>query len=325
MKTLKELGMSTEILRAIEENGLDMPFPIQEKAIPFILRGNDVIGHAHTGTGKTAAFSLPATRPSTSPDCSTHKRIAVQITIEVNKLSKYSNIKAASIYGGQNISLQLDQLKKGVQIVVATPGRLFDHLKRGSIQPATKQRTQRLAADLKQEGFKAITIHGDLSQKEISQCTGLRRGITDIAARGIDVPAVGHLINYNIPEDPLIYFHRIGKTARAGSTGRAISLVSQDRVDNFGRILRQTQHSITKLNEEMGISVPIVRQQQQRRRYHTTSYHARQRYGGSSTSRVNFGDSTGYGDRRHTRSNGSIYRVGSGGAWSRRGKFEKTK
>lgn len=323
--------MSTEILRAIEENGFDMPFPIQENAIPFILRGNDVIGQAHTGTGKKAAFSLPILSrlkrhgPVQALIVVPTRELAVQITIEVNKLSKYSNIKAASIYGGQNISLQLDQLKKGVQIVVATPGRLIDHLKRGSIQPATKQRTQRLAADLKQEGFKAITIHGDLSQKEISQCTGLRRGITDIAARGIDVPAVGHLINYNIPEDPLIYFHRIGRTARAGSTGRAISLVSQDRVDNFGRILRQTQHSIRKLNEEMGISVPIVRQQQQRRRYHTISYHARQRYGGSSTSRVNFGDSTGYGDRRHTSSNGNIYRVGTGGAWSRLGKFEKTK
>lgn len=224
--------MSTEILRAIEENGFDMPFPIQEKSITFILRGNDVIGQVHTGTGKTAAFSLPILSrlkqhgPVQALIVVPTRELAVQITIEVNKLSKYSNIKPASIYGGQNISLQLDQLKKGVQIVVATHGRLIDHLKRGSIQPATKQRTQRLAADL------------DLSQKEISQCTGLRRGITDIAAGGIDVPAVGHLINYDIPEDPLISFHRIGRTARAGSTGRAILLVSQDRVDNFGRILR---------------------------------------------------------------------------------------
>jgi len=427
--------MSTEILRALEENGFDMPFPIQETAIPFILRGIDVIGQAHTGTGKTAAFSLPILSrlkrhgPVQALIVVPTRELAVQITIEINKFAKYSYIKAASIYGGQSINLQLDQLRRGVQIVVATPGRLIDHLKRGSIQlddvgfvvldeadrmldmgfiddikfilfyvsedrqtclfsatmppeilrlaqdymkepqeirlneeelsldtidqsylivhekekfkhlchfiknrdqkqtivfAATKQRTQRLAAELKQEGFKAITIHGDLSQKQRDIAMyRFKKGnedilvATDIAARGIDVPAIGHVINYDIPEDPLMYFHRIGRTARAGATGRAISLVSQDRVENFGRILRQTQHSIRKLNEEMGISVPIVRQQK-RRRYHTTSYHPRHGYGGSSTSRANFGYRRGYGDRRHTSSNGNSYRGGSGGAWGRR-------
>src|SRR2546425_3652822 len=427
--------MSTEILRALEENGYEMPFPIQESAIPFILRGIDVIGQAHTGTGKTAAFSLPILRrlkrygPVQVLIVVPTRELAVQITIEINKFAKYSNIKAASIYGGQSINLQLDQLKRGVQIVVATPGRLIDHLKRGTIQlddvrfvvldeadrmldmgfiedikfilfyvtedrqtclfsatmpqeilrlaqdymkepkeirlneeelsldtiaqsylivherekfkhlcnfiknrdkkqtivfAATKQRTQRLANDLKQEGFRAITIHGDLSQKQRDIAMyRFKNGnedilvATDIAARGIDVPAVGHVINYDIPEDPLIYFHRIGRTARAGATGKAISLVSQDRIDNFGRILRQTQHSIRKLNEEMGISVPIVRQQK-RRRYNTTSYQPRHGYGGSSTSRANFGYRRGYGDRRHTSSNGNSYRGGSGGAWGRR-------
>jgi ATP-dependent RNA helicase DeaD len=435
--------MSAEILRALEDNGFDMPFPIQETAIPFILRGIDVIGQAHTGTGKTAAFSLPILSrlkrhgPVQALIVVPTRELAVQITIEINKFAKYSNIKAASIYGGQSINLQLDQLKRGVQIVVATPGRLIDHLKRGTIQlddvsfvvldeadrmldmgfiddikfilfyvsedrqtclfsatmppeilrlaqeymkdpqeirlneeelsldtidqsylivhekekfkhlchfiknrdqkqtivfAATKQRTQRLAAELKQEGFKAITIHGDLSQKQRDIAMyRFKKGnedilvATDIAARGIDVPAIGHVINYDIPEDPLMYFHRIGRTARAGATGRAISLVSQDRVENFGRILRQTQQNIRKLNEEMGISVPIIRQQQQRRRYHTTSYQPRQGYGGSSMSRANFGYRRGCGDRRHTSSNGNSYRGGSGGAWGRRDKFEKTR
>ena len=349
-------------------------------------------------------------------------------------MQSISTLKAASIYGGQSINLQLDQLKRGVQIVVATPGRLIDHLKRGSIQlddvrfvvldeadrmldmgfiddikfilfyvsedrqtclfsatmppeilrlahdymkepqeirlneeelsldtidqsylivhdkekfkhlcnfirkrdhkqtivfAATKQRTQRLGAELKQEGFKAITIHGDLSQKQRDIAMyRFKKGnedilvATDIAARGIDVPAIGHVINYDIPEDPLMYFHRIGRTARAGGTGRAISLVSQDRVENFGRILRQTQHHIRKLNEEMGISVPVVREQQQRRQYHTTSYQPRQGYGGSSRSRAGYGYRRGYGDRRPMSSNGNSYR---GGAWGRRGKFEKTR
>ena len=132
--------MSTEILRALEENGYEMPFPIQESAIPFILRGIDVIGQAHTGTGKTAAFSLPILSrlkrhgPVQALIVVPTRELAVQITIEINKFAKYSNIKAASIYGGQSINLQLDQLRRGVQIVVATPGRLIDHLKRGSIQ-----------------------------------------------------------------------------------------------------------------------------------------------------------------------------------------------
>ncbi len=435
--------MSTEIVRALDENGFDMPFPIQETAIPFILKGIDVIGQAHTGTGKTAAFSLPILSrlkrngPVQALIIAPTRELAVQITTEINKFAKYINIKAASIYGGQSIKLQLDQLKRGVQIVVATPGRLIDHLKRGSIQldavrfvvldeadrmldmgfiddikfilfyvsedretclfsatmppeilrlaqdymkepreirlneeelsldtidqsylivpekekykhlcnfirkrdhkqtivfAATKQRTQRLAAELKQEGFKAITIHGDLSQKQRDIAMyRFKKGnedilvATDIAARGIDVPAIGHVINYDIPEDPLMYFHRIGRTARAGATGRAISLVSQDRVENFGRILRQTQHRIRKLNEEMGISVPVVRQQQQRRRYHSSSYQPRQGYGGGSRSRASFGYRRGYGDRRHTSSNGNSYRGSSSDAWGRRGKFEKTR
>jgi ATP-dependent RNA helicase DeaD len=128
---------------------------------------------------------------------------------------------------------------------------------------ATKQRTQRLAVQLKQEGFKAITIHGDLSQKQRDRAMyrfkSGREDIlvaTDIAARGIDVLAVGHVINYDIPEDPLIYFHRIGRTARAGGTGKAISLVSHNRIEDFERILRHTLHPIRKLNEEMGVELP---------------------------------------------------------------------
>src|SRR5437870_10734026 len=416
-KTFEELGLSAQLLRALSENGFEAPFPIQEAAIPLVLEGKDVVGQAHTGTGKTAAFGLPILQ-KIKPDgpvqaliLAPTRELAVQVTTEINRFARYIGTKAVAIYGGQSINMQLDRLRHGVQIVVATPGRLIDHIKQGSIilddvkfvvldeadrmldmgfiedikfilfyvsedrqtclfsatmppeilrlaqdymkEPqeirlneeelsldtidqsylivhekekfkhlchfiknrdqkqtivfaATKQRTQRLSAELKQEGFKAVTIHGDLSQKQRDIAMyRFKRGnedilvATDIAARGIDVPAIGHVINYDIPEDPLMYFHRIGRTARAGATGRAISLVSQDRVENFGRILRQTQHSTRKLNEEMGISVPIVRQRQ-RPRYHTTSYQPRHGYIGSSTSRANFGYRRGYGDRRHT-------------------------
>jgi len=404
--------MSAEILQALKEHKFDTPFPIQEAAIPIILKGKDVIGQAHTGTGKTAAFSLPIlTKVKRNGPIQVlilvpTRELAVQVTNEISKFVRYTGIRTVSIYGGQNIGLQYDLLRRGVQIVVATPGRLIDHLKRGSIQlddvkfvvldeadrmldmgfiedikfilfyvnenrqtclfsatmppeilrlaqdymkepneirlneepslktidqsylivhegekfkhlcnfirnrdkkqtivfAATKQRTQRLANELRQEGFRAITIHGDLSQKQRDIAMyRFKKGnedilvATDIAARGIDVPAVGHVINYDIPEDPLVYFHRIGRTARAGATGKAISLVSQDRIDDFGRILRQTELPVHKLNEEMGIEVPVIRHRRGRGGYYAydqTSYTSK---GGSTYGYRGYGYRTRYG------------------------------
>ena len=412
--TFQQLGLGAEILKAVKEIGFEDPFPIQEAAIPFILKGIDVIGQAHTGTRKTAAFSLPIlTRiqrkgPVQALILVPTRELAVQVTSEINRLAKYTGIRTVSVYGGQNINIQHDQLKRGAQIIVATPGRLIDHIKHGSIQlenvkhvvldeadrmldmgfiddikfilfyvnedrqtclfsatmppeimrlaqeymkdpeeirlnkeelsletidqcylvvherekfkhlchfinsrekkqtivfSATKQRAQRLAGELRQEGFKAITIHGDLSQKQRDNAMyRFKRGsedilvATDIAARGIDVPAVGHVINYDIPEDPLIYFHRIGRTARAGGSGKAISLVSHDRIEDFARILRQTEQPIRKLNQEMGV-VEV----------HTSGHRF----------------TTGYQHRRSSSDNNNTYRQGYrgtkySGTWGRR-------
>jgi ATP-dependent RNA helicase DeaD len=391
MTTFEQLGLGKEIIKALKENGFESPFPIQQAAIPLILKGLDIIGQAHTGTGKTAAFSLPMLKkvkpmgPIQSLILVPTRELAVQVTKEINRFSRYTGIRTASVYGGQNIGIQYDQLRRGVQIIVATPGRLIDFIKQDSINldnvnfvildeadrmldmgfiddikfilfslkienrqtclfsatmpptvlrlardymkkdvkeirlnedelsldtirqayliipekekfkhlcnfirnqnrdkeqtivfAATKQRTGRLAEELKHVGFKVTTIHGNLSQKERNiSMNRFRNGrenvlvATDIAARGIDVPSVGHIINYDIPIEPMMYFHRIGRTARAGATGNAVSLVTPERLDDFARILRNTKQPIHKLNDEMGISVPVISERQHRPRIKT--------------------------------------------------------
>src|ERR671922_1626225 len=383
-KTFQELGIDVDTTKALKESGYEDPFPIQQEAIPLMLKGIDVIGQAHTGTGKTAAFALPILTkikrrgPIQALILVPTRELAVQVTVEINKFAKYTGIRTVSIYGGQSIGIQHDQLKKGVQILVATPGRLIDHIKQGSIDlenvkfvvldeadrmldmgfiddikfilfyvneerqtclfsatmppeilrlaeeymrqdkiehvrlneeeitletidqsylvveerekfrhlmdfirrnqnakaqtivfAATKQRADRLAYKLRQEGFSAVTIHGDLSQKQRDNAMHkFKKGTedilvaTDIAARGIDVPAIGNVINYDVSEDPNLYFHRIGRTARAGGEGKAISLVSNDRVSDFERILAQTKFPIRRLNDEMGVVVPVIAQRQ---------------------------------------------------------------
>ena len=433
MTSFKELGLSAEVLRALDENGFKDPFPIQELSIPLILKGMDVIGQAHTGTGKTAAFSLPILNnikrngPIQALILVPTRELAMQVTNEIRKFSKYVGIRTLAVYWGQSMSLQITQLRKGVQIVVATPGRLIDHVKRGTIQleaakfvvldeadrmldmgfiddikfilfyvdedrqtclfsatippeisrlaqdymknphevklneeeisldtidqsyliveerqkfkhlcnfiksrdekqtivfAATKQRTQRLAIELKQQGLRAITIHGDLSQKQRDDSMHrFRTGsedilvATDIAARGIDVPAIGHVINYDIPDDPLIYFHRIGRTARAGGTGKAISLVSQDRVDDFTRILKNTELPIKRLNDEMGIEVPRIQS------HPRTNWRRNSGYGGR------YGSGGGYrnrqGSNRFSSADTSRRRYGYGARSERRPSYNQ--
>src|SRR6185436_8705065 len=419
-KTFEELGLSADLMRALKENKFESPFPIQEAAIPLILQGKDVVGQAHTGTGKTAAFGLPILSrikpdgPVQALILAPTRELAVQVTNEINRFAKYTGIRTVSIYGGQSIGVQHDRLRRGVQIIVATPGRLIDHIKQGSIilddvkfvvldeadrmldmgfiddikfilfyvndsrqtclfsatlppeimrlaeeymeddienirlneeeitletieqsylviderekfkylcefikknreaqeQPivfaAKKQRADTVSPNLRDEGFKAVKIHGDLSQRQRdNSMQRFRKGseeilvATDIAARGIDVPTVGHVINYDVPDDPNIYFHRIGRTARAGAEGKAISLVSNDRIADFDRILAQTQLPIRKLNDEMGVAVPVVAQRQP------------QSYGGGRRN-----SSGGYGGHRRSSYNGSGHRSYGGGGGS---------
>lgn len=422
-KTFAELGLSAEINKALSENGFEAPFPIQEAAIPLVLQGKDVIGQAHTGTGKTAAFGLPILArvsnegPVQALVLVPTRELAVQVTTEISRLAKYTGIRTVAIYGGQSINIQNEKLQRGAQIVVATPGRLIDHIKQGSIilddvkfvvmdeadrmldmgfiddikfilfyvnedrqtclfsatMPpeilrlaeeymkeiehvrlneeeitldtieqsylvveerekfrhlcdfikrnrdakaqtivfaATKQRADRVAYQLKRDGFSAIAIHGDLTQRQRDQAMfKFRKGTedilvaTDIAARGIDVPAVGNVINYDIPDDPNVYFHRIGRTARAGGEGRAISLVSAERTADMDRILEQTTLPIRKLNDEMGIAVPVAQPRA---------------FGGGYRGRQSYGNGGGYGSRGY---GGGGYGGGSRGYGSRGGSY----
>jgi ATP-dependent RNA helicase DeaD len=195
------------------------------------------------------------------------------------------------MHDAQEIRLNEDEISLDTidqSYLVVREKEKFDHLrkfvektdsKQTIVFTATKQRAQRLLDDLRKHGFKATTIHGDLSQRQRDNAIyRFKKGIdnilvaTDIAARGIDVPAVGHVINYDVPAETLMYFHRIGRTARAGGTGRAISLVSDDRIEDFSRIINKTEQPIRRLNEEMGIAVPPPRQQYQARRRNNYSY-----------------------------------------------------
>ena len=140
MNAFDELEIKKTILKGIEELGFTKPFPIQSQAIPVLLAKQDVIGQAHTGTGKTAAFGIPMLENLTNENglqclvMAPTRELAIQITTELKKIGKHTGTKIATIYGGQGMGIQLDALRRKPEIVVATPGRLIDHINRGTIK-----------------------------------------------------------------------------------------------------------------------------------------------------------------------------------------------
>ena len=387
MTKFEELGLKENILKGIHELGFDDAFPIQEAVIPVLLTRRDVVGQAHTGSGKTAAFALSMLQEIQPKNgiqgliMAPTRELAMQITDEIKKFGKYTGIKVATVYGGQGMGLQLDALERGVEIVVATPGRLIDHLKRGSIELrdvthivldeadtmldmgfiddiqfildlapeervmslfsatmpteilrlseeylsnpkqflldaddlsgegidqsylvikdrdkfkylidfvkrikgqsivfcSTKYRTRDVAKFLHQEKFVAVAIEGDMSQHRREQSMSKFRSgkadilvATDVASRGIDVPRVELVINYDVPNQEMAYFHRIGRTARAGAKGKAITFVSYSSVGDWNIIKRQIKVPLKDLNQEMGIEISIpdpLKRQMPSRRY----------------------------------------------------------
>lgn len=342
----QDADIDKNILRAVETMGFETMSPIQEKAIPVLLEGRDIIGQAQTGTGKTAAFGIPMIQ-NVDPElkklqgivlCPT-RELAMQAAEEIRKLSKYMHgVKVLAIYGGQDISKQIRALSQGVQIVVGTPGRVMDHMRRHTIktshikmivldeademlnmgfredietilkdmpiehqmalfsatmpkpildithtyqkdaeyikvtpkeitvaaikqayykvgkrdklealcrlmdyyQPAkslifcnTKRMVDEMTEVLKEKGYQAEGLHGDLSQHQRDMVmNSFRSGrstiliATDVAARGIDVSGVDAVFNYDVPDDIEYYVHRIGRTGRAGRQGRSFTLIS---------------------------------------------------------------------------------------------------
>ena len=347
MKTFEELGVSPEIRRAIEEMGYENPMPVQEEVIPYLLgENNDVVALAQTGTGKTAAFGLPLIQqvdvksriPQSLILCPT-RELCLQIAGDLNDYSKYiDGLKVLPVYGGSSIDSQIRSLKRGVHIIVATPGRLLDLMERRTVSLSTihnvvmdeademlnmgftdsinailadvpeqrntllfsatmspeisriskkylrdakevtigrknestnsvkhiaymvqardkfavlkrvadyypqiygivfcrtRKETQEIADKLMQEGYSADSLHGELSQAQrdaVMQKFRMRNiqilVATDVAARGLDVNDLTHVINYGLPDETESYTHRSGRTGRAGKTGISIAIVN---------------------------------------------------------------------------------------------------
>ena len=420
MTKFKDLGLKDEVLKGVTDQGFEDAFPIQEAVIPVLLSGRDVVGQAHTGSGKTAAFALSMLNDITPKKgiqgliMAPTRELAMQISTEIKKMGKHTGIKIATIYGGQGMGIQLDALHRGVEIIVATPGRLIDHLKRGSIELgdithivldeadtmldmgfiddiqfildlspedrvmslfsatmptailrlaedylhnpkqilldaddlsgegidqaflvikdrdkfkylldfikpikgqiivfcSTKYRTRDVAKYLHQEKYSAVAIEGDMSQSRREQSMGKFRSgkadilvATDVASRGIDVPRVQLVVNYDVPNQEMVYFHRIGRTARAGAEGKAITMVSYSSVGDWNIIKRQIKVPLKDLNQEMNIeiSIPDPLKRQSSRRFG----------GGGGRSNYSRGGGGGYGRGGGGRSGG--YGRGGGG------------
>lgn len=363
-KRFYNFGLSDEVLNALSEMGFEEPTPIQEIAIPPAMEGQDIVGRAQTGTGKTASFGVPIVEKvqrGTSPFAmilAPTRELAVQVAAELNNIGKNKGTLAVPIYGGQAIDRQIRSLKKGVDIVVGTPGRVLDHIRRRTLvlknirilvldeademlnmgfiddietimketpsdrqtmlfsatmpreilriaskymndpqevavdrekmvvpkieqifyevreddkikaltrlldveDPSltlvfchTKRDVDAVHAKLQQRGYYSGAIHGDFTQSHRDDVMAkFKKGdidiliATDVAARGLDIPDVSHVINYSIPQHPDSYIHRIGRTARAGKSGIAITLVTHREYRMLKMIERSANTRIRK-------------------------------------------------------------------------------
>ncbi|MCL4162144.1 UNVERIFIED_CONTAM: hypothetical protein GTU68_012786 [Idotea baltica] len=224
--SFNNLGLSEALLKAVSKKGYTTPSPIQQKAIPPVLQGKDVLASAQTGTGKTAGFTLPLLhilsenpkekfRPIRALILTPTRELAAQVYANVKEYSEFLNIRSAVIFGGVNQKPQVATLRQGIDVLVATPGRLLDLQNQGllSLKPIHGNKSQG-ARTKALAGFKSSRVRVLVA--------------TDIAARGLDIPLLPHVVNFELPNIPEDYVHRIGRTGRAGASGEALSLVSAD-------------------------------------------------------------------------------------------------
>ena len=366
MLTFEEIGLRQELLQAVHALGFEKPTPIQEQAIPFVLNEDtDLLAFAQTGTGKTAAFSLPmleridAELPQIQALvlCPT-RELCLQIAQDIDNFTKFMKIRTTAVYGGASIDKQIDKLKRGAHIVVGTPGRTLDLIKRKKLKleqiqwlvldeademlnmgfkkeldsilattPQTKQtllfsatmpkelvriaeqymhepkkisvgqrntgaknvthefyvvqardryqalkritdinpdiygivfcrtrrETKEIANKLMQDGYNADALHGDLSQAQRDHVMSRFRSrhlqilvATDVAARGLDVDDISHVINFNLPDDMEVYIHRSGRTGRAGKTGISLIITHSREVGRIKTIERKIGKTIER-------------------------------------------------------------------------------
>lgn len=416
--TFNTLGLHSAILKAVEEEGYTTPTPIQAKAIPAVLDGKDLLASAQTGTGKTAGFTLPMLHKIAEKKGNARsnkplaliltptRELAVQVEASVVTYGKHLRVRSAVIYGGASMFPQVKRLRSGVDIVVATPGRLLDHVRQKNVDlsqvemfildeadrmldmgfindihtvidlmPKQKQsllfsatfskeikrlsqtllnnpemievarensanakvdqrihpvdhhkktdllkhliklnsweralvftRTKRgadkLSKQLSSAGINSDAIHGDKTQRaRLKVLEDFKRGkiqvlcATDVAARGIDIDHLPHVVNFDLPEVAEDYVHRIGRTGRAGKSGEAISLVSQQEGSLLGNIERLLKCELQKLEVDGFVPVNKVSTKA------APSSDNRRRSGHRSSSRSSSGHSS-YGSRQGRR------------------------
>ena len=366
-QSFKDLPLSKDILKSLNEIGFTTLFPIQAQAIMPLLEDKDVIGQAQTGTGKTAAFGVPMIQ-KLNPNIKgvqglilvPTRELAVQVADNLAKFAKYAKIRVLPVYGGESINKQVHALNGTVHIVVGTPGRIIDLMKRNMLNLSsvkivvldeadrmldmgfledveyilfrtprdrqtslfsatidnqvmricnkymknpeqilvskdeiavtqmkqyytiinqhgkfdtlcdilrqdevekaiifcrTRRDTSRVSSQMYKKGFRVQALHAGFTQAQRDRAINdFKTGrlsllvATDVAARGLDIEGITHIINYDVPNDPPVYFHRIGRTARKGTTGTAITLVSYGELSNFNNIKALTKTRIEEIS-----------------------------------------------------------------------------
>src|SRR5258708_2808351 len=247
MTSFTELPLSSALQQRLATNQFIVPTPIQAQAIPSALEGKDVLATAQTGTGKTLAFLIPVIEMlQREPSQKVHvlvllptRELAIQVNEEYEKLRGKALSKAALVIGGVSEKTQIQSVRSGSNLVIATPGRLQRFITRKIVdlreaKILVHDSTDRmLALELVREGFSAAMIHGDRSQSQRNGAlSGFQQGkfnilvATDVAARGLHVDDVAHVINYDLPKMAEDFIHRVGRTGRAGSQGLASPLLS---------------------------------------------------------------------------------------------------